>query len=209
MRIKHPLQTLLKSGSLCLTPPPHTHTPHTHTRKPLYSLCTHSLLPALTKRRKTRKFNNAFERQDYLRRRRHCYAASEISCALLSVCSCYTPSLPLCTLFYPFYSLKLAKDSPQKHIKTLLWCHGRQLTSGVQNYRLLGMWHILDQLGGKNARVCVLVCECVCMGGRGGGHQQLGWVGILFVCFKAGYFFNEAMPWQIWDNPFLSVWKVK
>lgn len=24
-----------------------------------------------------------------------------------------------------------------------------------------------------------------------------GWVGVLFVCFKAGYFFNEVMPWQI------------
>lgn len=92
MRIKHPLQTLLKSASLCLTPPPPLYQ-HTHIRRhtPLCSLCTHSLLPALTKRRKTRKFNNAFERQDYLRRRRHCYAASEISCALLSICSHYTP----------------------------------------------------------------------------------------------------------------------
>lgn len=84
MRIKHPLQTLQKSGSLCLTP-------HQYPPPPSFSLCTHSLLPALTKRRKTRKFNNAFERQDYLRRRLHCYAASEISCALLSVCSHRTP----------------------------------------------------------------------------------------------------------------------
>lgn len=182
MRIKHPLQTLLKSGSLCLTPPPE-HPTHTHT--PLYSLCTYSLLPALTKRRKTRKFNNAFERQDYLRRRRHCYAASEISCALLSVCSWNTPSLPLFTLFYPFYSVNLAKDSPQKHIKTLLWCHGRQLTSGVQNYRLLGMWHILDQLGGKNARVCVLVCASVCVCEWGGISNWGGWVYCLFALKQA------------------------
>lgn len=70
---------------LTLFNPPPPHPPHP------FSLCTHSLLPALTKRRKTRKFNNAFERQDYLRRRLHCYAASEISCALLSVCSHHTP----------------------------------------------------------------------------------------------------------------------
>lgn len=79
-----------------------------------FSLCTHSLLPALTKRRKTRKFNNAFERQDYLRRRLHRYAASEISCALLSVCSHHTPSLIF--FFAPLSLLlpNLAKDSPQK-----------------------------------------------------------------------------------------------
>lgn len=131
-------------------------TPH-----PLFSLCTHSLLPALTKRRrKTRKFNNAFERQDYLRRRLRCYAASEISCALLSFCSHHIPpSFPF-TLLFPLLP-SLAKDSPQKHIKTLLWCHGSQLTPRVQIYRLLGMWHILDGWGGK--------CACACSGECGIG----------------------------------------
>lgn len=104
MRIKPLLQTLQKSGSLCLTPPP---------PPPQFSLCTHSLLPSLTKRRrKTRKFNNAFERQDYLRRRLRCYAASEISCALLSFCSHHIPSSFHSSL--PFLLPRLVKDSPQK-----------------------------------------------------------------------------------------------
>lgn len=34
-------------------------------------------------------------------------------------------------------------------------------------------------------------------GGGWVGVVRLGWVGVLFVCFKAGYFFNEVMPWQI------------
>lgn len=33
--------------------------------------------------------------------------------------------------------------------------------------------------------------------GVGGVGFFGGWVGVLFVCFKAGYFFNEVMPWQI------------
>lgn len=116
---------------------------------PHFSLCTHSLLPALTKRRrKTRKFNNAFEREDYLRRCLRCYAASEISCALLSFCSHHIFSLPSL-----FYSLGWLKTALKKHIKTILWCHGRQLTPGVQNYRLPGMWHISIGWGGK----------CVCL----------------------------------------------
>lgn len=47
------------------------------------------------------------------------------------------------------------------------------------------------------------VCMCLLkgVGGWGGGGGvgvvRLGWVGVLFVCFKAGYFFNEVMPWQI------------
>lgn len=33
---------------------------------------------------------------------------------------------------------------------------------------------------------------------RGAGVAVgLGWVGVLFVCFKTGYFFNEVMLWQI------------
>lgn len=73
---------------------------------------THALRLALTKRRrKTRKFNKAFERQDYLRRRRRCYAASEISCALLSLCSHHIPpSFAILSLPLP----GLAKDSPKK-----------------------------------------------------------------------------------------------
>lgn len=130
MRIKHPLKTLQKSGSLCLIP---------HTL--FFSLCTHSLLPALTKRRKTRKFNNAFERQDYLRRCLRCYAVSEISCALLSVCSHHTPPSFHSTLHST--PLTWLKTGLKKYIKTLLWCHGRQLAPWVQNYRLLGVWHIL------------------------------------------------------------------
>lgn len=34
-------------------------------------------------------------------------------------------------------------------------------------------------------------------GGGWVGVVRLGWVGVLIVCFKAGYFFNEVMPWQI------------
>lgn len=188
MRIKPLLQTLQKSGSLCLTPPP-----------PQFSLCTHSLLPSLTKRRrKTRKFNNAFERQDYLRRRLRCYAASEISCALLSFCSHHIPSSFHSSL--PFYSPSWLKTALKKHIKTLLWCHGRQLTPGVQNYRLPGMWHIFGRVGWQ-----------VCMADFSGrvGIGKGGCVICLFVCLKEGYFSNEVMLWQIWDNPFLSVWKVK
>lgn len=33
----------------------------------------------------------------------------------------------------------------------------------------------------------------------------LGWVGALFVCFKAACSFNEVVLRQIGDNPFLSV----
>lgn len=169
MRIKHPLQTLQKTGSLCLA---------LHHRHPLFSLCTHFPLPALTKRRKTRKFNNAFERQDYLRRRLHCYAASEISCALLSVCSHHIP--PFFHSSFPSTPLTWLKTALKKHIKTLLWCHGRQLTPGVQNYRLQGMWHILDGLGDK--------CACACAR-RGAGSG--GWVHCLFVLKRA----TSLMKW--------------
>lgn len=180
MRIKHPLQTLQKSGSLCLTPPPR------------FYLCTHSLLPALTKRRrKTRKFNNAFERQDYLRRRLRCYAASEISCALLSVCSHHTPpsfhsSLP-----------NLAKDSPQKAHQNSPLMPWQAINPSSPKLQIAGDVTHFGWVGWQ-------VCMCLLRGVWDWG----GWV-LLFVCFKAGYFFNEVMPWQIWDNPFLSVWKVK
>lgn len=177
MRIKHPLQTLQKSGSLCLTPPPR------------FSLCTHSLLPALTKRRrKTRKFNNAFERQDYLRRRLRCYAASEISCALLSVCSHHTPS-PLFSLISPSILPNLAKDSPQKAHQNSPLMPWQAINPRSPKLQIAGDVTHFGWVGWQ-------VCMCLLGEGCGGG-VGLGWVGVLFVCFKAGYFFNEVMPWQI------------
>lgn len=117
--------------SLSLFKPPHPH-PHTHTLTHTFTPSPHtrSSLP-WQREEKTRKFNNAFERQDYLRRRRHCYATSEILCALLSVCSHYTPP----SLHSSIHSTPLTwlKTALKNHIKTLLWCHSRQLTSGVQN----------------------------------------------------------------------------
>lgn len=106
MRIKQPLQTSQKSAALCLT--------H-HLPSPFLPLHTHTLLPVLTKRRrKTRKFNNALERQDYLRRHTRCYAVSEISCALLSFCSHhFSPSLPP-LLLYPPTPLVWLKTSVKK-----------------------------------------------------------------------------------------------
>ena len=87
----------------------------------------------------------------------------------------------------PFHSRTWLKTALKKHIKTLLWCHGRQLTPRVQNYRLLGMWHILDGLGGK--------CGCDCSGGVGGGLLGLcdwgGWVYCLFVLKQA----TSLMKW--------------
>jgi len=67
---------------------------------------------------KTRKFNNAFERQDYLRRRLRCYAESEISCALLSFCSHHIPSSFHVSL--PLLPIAWLKTALKKHIKTLL-----------------------------------------------------------------------------------------
>lgn len=130
MRIKQPLQTSQKSASLCLT--------H-HLPSPFLPLHTHTLLPVLTKRRrKTRKFNNALERQDYLRRHTRCYAVSEISCALLSFCSHhFSPSLPPLLLYPPTPLVWLKTSVKKAHQNCLLmpW----QLASGEQNYRLLGM----------------------------------------------------------------------
>lgn len=54
--------------------------------------------------------------------------------------------------------------------------------------------------------MCLLSCVGVGAVGLGGGvgvggvgffWGGDGWAGVLFVCFKAGYFFNEVMPWQI------------
>lgn len=148
MRIKHPLQTLQKSSSLCLTPP----TP--------YSPSAHTLSSLPWQREEEKQENSIMPLRGRITWGDACAAMLRVKSHVPSSPSALTTSLPP---FTPLFLLlpSLAKDSPQKHIKTLLWCHGRQLTPRVQIYRLLGMWHILDGWGGK--------CACACSGGCGIG----------------------------------------
>ena len=163
MRIKHPLQTLQKSGSLCLTPPP----PTTHPGSP----SAHTLSSLPWQREEEKQENSIMPWRGRITWGDARAAAPRVKSHVPSSPYAPTTSLPL---FTPLSLLlpSLAKDSPQKkkHIKTLLWCHGRQLTPRVQNYRLPGMWHILDGWGVK--------CSCA----RSGGCAELGWVGGCIVC---------------------------
>lgn len=99
--------------------------------------------------------------------------------------SALTTSLPLFTPL-PLLLPSLAKDSPQKaHQNSPLmpwqainpWSPKLQITWDVTHFGWVG-WQV-----------------CMCLISRGG--VALGRAGVLFVCFKAGYFFNEVMPWQI------------
>lgn len=98
--------------------------------------------------------------------------------------SALTTSLPPFTLLSLLLP-SLAKDSPQKAHQNSPLMPWQAINPLSQKLQIAGD---VTHFGWVECQVCMCPLR---------GVWGLEWVGVLFVCFKAGYFFNEAMPWQI------------
>ncbi len=166
MRIKHPLQTLQKSGSLCLTPPPQC------------SLCTHSLLPALTKRRRKTR-NSIMPLRGRITWGDACAAMPRVKSHVPSSPSALTTPLPLFTplsLLFP----NLAKDSPQKAHQNSPLMPWQAINPSSPQLQIAGD---VTQFGCVGWQVCMCLLKGVCNWG--------GWVYCLFVLKQA----TSLMKW--------------
>lgn len=148
MRIKHPLQTLQKSGSLCLTPLP-------------ISPCAHILSSVPWQREEEKQENSIMPLRGRITWGDACAAMPRVKSHVPSSPSALTTSLPL----FPPLSLllpSLAKDRPQKaHQNSPLmpwqainpWSPKLQIAWDVTHFGWLG-WQ---------------VCMCLILGAGAGG----------------------------------------